>query len=254
LRLDLDQAIADLRRERESLQSDAQTASASFSQADALMREILAPALSAARQEYNGLVEARGRVRQAITQVDRINALRLKKSEAETALGSAGRATDERPSLPAASVQALSLSVETLLDAWHFPHEKPIYFEEQRHDLVLGNRRRGEQGKGLRALTHAAFTIGLQFAIKALKKKAPGFVVLDSPLVTFREADHEDDLAPDQKLDVKQAFYSDLTTRAVDFQVIIFENEDPAAALSANMTTHFFSKQKTQGRYGFFPV
>lgn len=254
LRLELGEAIEELARERNSLQVDAQAARASFRAADALVREILAPALSVARQQYNELLQTRTRVRQAIALVERLNALRHRKADAEAALGTAGKVSDERPGLPAASVQALSVAVEMLLDAWRFPHEKPVYFEEQRHDLVLGSRRRGEQGKGLRALTHAAFTIGLQLAIKALKRNWPGFVVLDSPLVTFREADHEDDLAPDQKLDVKQAFYSDLATRSAGVQIIIFENEDPAAALVPNITTHFFSKQKTQGRYGFFPV
>ncbi len=79
-----------------------------------------------------------------------------------------------------------------MLEAWHFPHEKPVYFDERDQDMVLGNRRRGEQGKGLRALTHAAFTIGLQSSIAALGRSPLGFVVLDSPLVTFREADHDD--------------------------------------------------------------
>lgn len=254
LRLELGEAIAELARERNSLQADAQAARASFRAADALVRDSLAPALSVARQQYNELLQTRTRVRQAIALAERLNALRLRKADAEAALGTAGKVSDERPGLPAASVQALSVAIETLLDAWRFPHEKPVYFEEQRHDLVLGSRRRGEQGKGLRALTHAAFAIGLQLAIKALKRNWPGFVVLDSPLVTFREADHEDDLAPDQKLDVKQAFYSDLATRSVGLQVIIFENEDPATALVPNITTHFFSKQKTHGRYGFFPV
>jgi hypothetical protein len=176
-----------------------------------------------------------------------------RRAEAQAALGSAGRTSDERPGLPAASVQAISIAVEQLLDAWHFPHEKPVYFDEGRQDMVLGSRRRGDQGKGLRALTHAAFTIGLQQAIKTLGRSPAGFAVLDSPLVTFREADHEDELAPDQKVAVKQAFYADLAGRANLAQIIVFENEDPDPAFRERLKIHFFSKQQTSGRYGFFP-
>ncbi|MFB6462779.1 AAA family ATPase [Bradyrhizobium tunisiense] len=254
LRLELGEATSDMRRERETLRADAHTARASFLAADEIVRDTLTPALSVARQHYDELLTTRARVRNAIGLADRLNALRLRKSDAEAALSTAGKTNEERPGLPAASVQALSVAVEMLLEAWHFPYEKPVYYEEKNYDLVLGSRRRGEQGKGLRALTHAAFTIGLQLAIKTMKRKPTGFIVLDSPLVTFREADHEDDLAPDQKIHVKQAFYKDLTTRSANFQIIIVENEDPTADLLANMTTHFFTKQATNGRYGFFPI
>ena len=193
-------------------------------------------------------------MRRAIGLVDRIASLMVRRSQAQDALRSAGRTSDERPGLPAASVQAISVAVEELLGAWHFPHEKPVYFDETKQDMVLGGRRRGDQGKGLRALTHAAFTIGLQQAIRTLGRSPAGFIVLDSPLVTFREADHEDELAPDDKIAVKQAFYADLAGRADLSQIIVFENEDPDPSLSPGMSVQLFSKQRSSGRYGFFPM
>lgn len=253
LRVELAQAVFDLDTERGTLGTGAAEAHRRFDTADALVRETLAPALSAARRQIDELYSTRADVRRAIALVDRIAAMTARRAEAQAALGNAGRTSDERSGLPAASVQAISIAVEELLDAWHFPHEKPVYFDEGRQDMVLGSRRRGDQGKGLRALTHAAFTIGIQQAIKALGRKPVGFIVLDSPLVTFREADHEDELAQDQKVAVKQAFYADLAGRADLSQIIVFENEDPDPALQDRIKIHFFSKQKTIGRYGFFP-
>src|ERR1700730_10157155 len=162
---------------------------AAYRTADALVREALTPAVSAARAEHTSLLETRGGVRQAIALVERISDLRSRRMDAESALGTSGRVTDERPGLPPASVRAFSAAVETLLDRWRFPHEKPVYFDERSQDLILGARRRGEQGKGLRALTHAAFSIGLLQTCRVLQLPAVGFVILDSPLVTFREAD-----------------------------------------------------------------
>lgn len=187
LQSELTQAVGDLNAEGAELRSRLETARLAFRNADARVRETLTPALSAARAENSRLLEARAEVRQALGLVERIADLRRKRADSEAALGTAGRSPDERPGLPPASVQAFSASVEELLVAWHFPHEKPIYFDERGQDLVLGSRRRGEQGKGLRALTHAAFSLGLEQTCRNLHLPAIGFVLLDSPLVTFRE-------------------------------------------------------------------
>ena len=187
LQSELTQAVGDLNAEGAELRSRLETARLAFRNADARVRETLTPALSAARAENSRLLEARAEVRQALGLVERIADLRRKRADSEAALGTAGRSPDERPGLPPASVQAFSASVEELLVAWHFPHEKPIYFDERGQDLVLGSRRRGEQGKGLRALTHAAFSLGLEQTCRNLQLPAIGFVLLDSPLVTFRE-------------------------------------------------------------------
>lgn len=254
LQLELAEAVADLDRERQALGSGARNARLRFDAADALVRETLAPALSAARRQVDELYSTRAEVRRALGLVDRIAMLMVRRSQAQDALSTAGRISDERPGLPAASIQAISVAVEELLDAWHFPHEKPVFFDEAKQDIVLGGRRRGDQGKGLRALTHAAFTVGLQQAISKLGRRPVGFVVLDSPLVTFREADHEDELAQDDKIAVKHAFYADLAARADLSQIIVLENEDPDPSLSSGLSVQLFSKQRSAGRYGFFPM
>jgi hypothetical protein len=255
LRAELALTVSDLQDERRQLSERFDSARAAYRTADALVREALTPAVSAARAEHTGLLETRAGVRQAIALVERISDLRSRRMDAESALGTSGRVTDERPGLPPASVQAFSAAVETLLDAWRFPHEKPIYFDERSQDLILGARRRGEQGKGLRALTHAAFSIGLLQTCRVLQLPAVGFVILDSPLVTFREADREEaGLDAAARLEVKQAFYRDLAERITSDQVIIVENEDPDASLRAGIVSHIFTKRSDSGRPGFFPV
>jgi DNA repair exonuclease SbcCD ATPase subunit len=186
LQFELAEAVSDLDEERKGLGSGASYARRQFETADALVRQTLAPALSAARRQIDELYSTRAEVKRALALVERIAAMIARRADAQAALSTAGRTSDEKRGLPAASVQAISVAFEDLLDAWHFPHEKPVFFDEARHDMVLGSRRRGDQGKGLRALTHAAFTIALQQAIKTLGRSPAGFIVLDSPLVTFR--------------------------------------------------------------------
>lgn len=255
LQSELTQAVGDLNAEGAELRSRLEAAQLAFRSADALVRETLTPALSAARAENSRLLETRAEVRQALGLVERIADLRRKRADSEAALGTAGRSLDERPGLPPASVQAFSASVEELLVAWHFPHEKPIYFDERSQDLVLGSRRRGEQGKGLRALTHAAFSLGLEQTCRNLHLPAIGFVMLDSPLVTFREAEADEaGLDAGARLEVKRAFYRDLAARVRTDQVIIVENEDPEVELRTAIVSHIFTKRVDQGRAGFFPA
>ncbi len=66
-------------------------------------------------------LDARAQVRQARSLVDRIDVLRGKRAEAEVALGSAGKVTDERPGLPATSVQAISTAVEDIARSLALP-------------------------------------------------------------------------------------------------------------------------------------
>jgi hypothetical protein len=76
----------------------------------------------------------------------------------------------------------------------------------------------------------------------------PGFVLVDSPLVTYRE--------PEEHMGegVKDAFYRNLATSFGDAQVIILENEEPPAAITKQIAFTGFTKNRTIGRYGLFPA
>ena len=253
-REELVQTVAGLTDERRDVREGHEKAKAIYDSADALLRDTLAPALSAARADRNQRLEARAELRQAINQVERVRDLQRKRADTESQLGATGRVNNERPGLPPKVVQTFSRNVEALLDAWRFPHEKPVYFDEKIQDLVIGARRRGDQGKGLRALTHAAFSVGLQQTCRELNLPTVGFVLLDSPLVTFREADQEkgDEFDQALPLEVKQAFYRDLAQRIKNDQVIIIENEDPDSEVASSINHHLFTKRADSGRSGFF--
>jgi len=255
LRTELAETVGALHAEYSALDDDLSKTRIAFRRADGLVRGSLAPALATTRAQHSALSEKRASVREAVRLLARIADLRRKREEATTVLEGRDRKKEERPGLPASSLKSFGEAVEGLLEAWHFPHEKPVHFDERSQDLVLGPRRRGEQGKGLRALTHAAFTIGLQETCLSLSLPSVGFVLLDSPLVTFRQADlGEAGLDSKTQMEVKQAFYRDLASRVVNSQVIIIENEDPEEALRPKIISHIFTKQSNQGRSGFFPI
>ncbi|MDN4175841.1 hypothetical protein QWY28_22970 [Nocardioides sp. SOB77] len=83
----------------------------------------------------------------------------------------------------------------------------------------------------------------------------PGFVVLDSPLVTYRPPDpgrHEPSDRENLPEGVVGAFYRDIQSR-FDGQVIVMENTDPPEPLKDDALDIVFTKAPTFGRYGYFP-
>lgn len=140
--------------------------------------------------------------------------------------------------------------VEALLKAFKYPELDRVSFSEKAQDLVITGKERGAFGKGYRAISYAAFSIGLMRYCRKRGLPHPGFVVLDSPLLTFRRPDiDESELV---SADVKDAFYKALTATPDSEQVIILENEEPPLGLRKSMTYEHFSKS-TVGRYGLFP-
>lgn len=78
-----------------------------------------------------------------------------------------------------------------------------------------------------------------------------GFVVLDSPLLSYREPDGtEDDLTG---TDLQEKFYAYLEALPNDMQVIVIENTDPPEAIRKRDQSLMFGKNPHHGRYGLFP-
>lgn len=146
-------------------------------------------------------------------------------------------------------------TVEFLLKLWGVPDVGEVSLDLRTYELIVGGQERGDRGKGMRSIIHAAFTVGLALYCIENDLPHPGFVVLDSPLVTYRgpasdrtAVDLADEALP---ATVASAFFQYL---AHDFpgQSIVLENTDPPDSLSTGITSTQFTKS-AEGRYGFFP-
>lgn len=145
--------------------------------------------------------------------------------------------------------------VESILKRWGFPEYEPTIYDKKTRDLVIGDSPRVDFGKGYRAISCSAYIIGL---MESMGERHPRFVILDSPITTFKDADKDagEDIDPDDEIseDVIFAFYRDLCDSYLDKQVIVFENREPDPSLVEKMKYHQFTRKKNAGRYGFFPV
>lgn len=145
--------------------------------------------------------------------------------------------------------EVFTQEVESLLRAWHFPGLDRVTFSEGDQDIVISGRTRASHGKGVRAIAHAAFNLALLKSCLKDEMPHPGFVLIDSPLVVYREPDTDEG---GFSHDVKEAFYRSIAEDFRASQVIIFENEDPPSSLGADANIIRFTGA-SHGRQGFIP-
>ena len=151
------------------------------------------------------------------------------------------------------AVQDFSAEIAQRLAEWSYPSAASVRYDRNELDIIAGDQPRLAHGKGVRAILHAAFTLALAQYCFDRELPHPGFVVLDSPLVTYRPPDQSTETDGEPPEDVVRAFYRDIQAN-FDGQIIIMENTDPLEPLGAEARDIRFTKQTDVGRYGFLPV
>ncbi len=221
-----------------------------LSTADAELLRIT-PTLQGQRATYSEITEKRTSVNTALSLFQSISDLEKRKAELE-------EGTSEPQTTPTQPASGLSESVldqfsehmRLLLKAWIFPETERVHFDRSAKDFVISGKPRGSRGKGMRAITHSAFNVSLLEFARDNELPHPGFVVLDTPLLAYREPEHDaDDLS---ETDVRDHFYEYLSKHD-DRQVIILENDTPSKSVLTRSQTTFFTKNEQLGRYGLFP-
>jgi hypothetical protein len=147
----------------------------------------------------------------------------------------------------------LSSYIQTRLEKWNYEEKPKVIFDSdfKVFDIVISNKGRGSFGKGKRAISYTACLLGfLDYCINE-NKKFSNLIVLDSPLITFKDA--EEDAEKDFDLiGLDESFFNDLSSTPKNSQIIIFENKQPPKL--ENLHTIQFSGNRDIGRFGFFPI
>lgn len=150
----------------------------------------------------------------------------------------------------------LSKKIAEILTRWDFPNGNKAAFDLDSRDIVIGGKPRSHFGKGYRAICFSAILLGLMEYLFP-KGHHPGFIILDSPLTTYRK---QDEILETDKVEVFlannliYAFYRDLCDFYKGKQIIVLDNQEPHEDLYPSMNYIHFSGNEDVGRYGFFPV
>jgi peptidoglycan hydrolase CwlO-like protein len=215
------------------------------------IRERLQPHLQVALQQVLDCQEKRDGIRRAGDLLERLAELQDLIAEVSDAPTRTSSGVDIRE-IHTADIEAFCKEAEARLRAWNFPGLDRVTFSEKDRDIVISGRRRTSHGKGVRAVTHAAFNLALLRYCVDRELPYPGFVVIDSPLVVYREPDTDEE---GFSRDVKDSFFKDLAASFVDAQVIILENEEPPIEVAEDRAVNLIKFTGTNvGRRGFIPA
>jgi hypothetical protein len=215
------------------------------------VEELIAPKLSTLRKSYSDFADKRAEVREALGLYATVQDMERRRADLEKGAEDDKSEALASVDLPTTVTHSFAKAVEGILADWHFPEAGDVYFDSKTRDLVIAGKSRSAFGKGLRAITHAAFTLGLLVFCRARQTPHTGFVVIDSPLLAYREPDGtEDDLTG---TDLQEQFYAYLEALPTDTQVIVVENTDPPDAIMKREQSLMFGKNPHHGRYGLFP-
>lgn len=142
---------------------------------------------------------------------------------------------------------SLSKKIKNILNQINYKCET-VEYSEIIEDFVFDGDERGLSGKGYRAITFAAFILGLQELINS-KDYGMGVPVLDSPFVTYKKPKAGDEVIP---VDLAMDFYR-YAAKSVSTQFIIIENEEPPADITKKVNHIIFTGVIGKERYGFIP-
>ncbi len=252
LKLELADTVAELQREKSELIEELNTQNAEYNLIDSEIQEKVAPQVGYERESFSELVEKRASVKAAVELYERTKRLEERKLTLlqEEEKDSSGDSYQITTGIPIAEAHYFSMKVSRILKDWDFPGDCNVHFDKDSSDFVIDGKPRGSRGKGLRAITHAAITIGLLEYCKERGVPHPGFVVLDSPLLAYFKPEGEDDLTL-QGTNLKERFYNYLIKHhANESQIIIIENQHPPSDVVNKLEMTVFTGNPNEGRFG----
>lgn len=257
-RSDLLKATASLRAEQEGLARRAERMAVDLQSKEGAIATAR-PLEVTSRSAYEEFARARDRVRIGIALSKRVDDLKKRKLD----LGAF-----KPTSIPKTSINVgvggiigheLATVVQSVLHAWQFPGNPTVAFDDATHDILINGKSRQSNGKGVRALMNAAFKIGLLIYCRQKQLPHPGLLVLDSPLLSYREPlkSRHGALSDDEKTikasGVKEHFFAYLKEKADFAQFIIIENDPPPSDVGSYAAVYaFVGDEGDEGRKGFF--
>jgi hypothetical protein len=258
LRADLDATIADLNAELRAIGPKLQAAQKDLAAVEATISKLL-PTAKEHEKTLADLISRRDAANRVAQLAEQKTALLARRAEYEAMKQS----RKDKPKLvtPADEVYEFSKIVGSILKEWKFPGGTDVTFDEATYDIKIDGVLRTLNGKGVRALTHAAFKVGLLLYCQQNNLPHPGFMVLDTPLLAYRDPVNSKagPLSDDEKVlvasPVQQNFFRHLASLKGQAQFIILDNIDPPANIKEWADTELFTGNLNgPGRFGFFPV
>ncbi|MGE7717515.1 hypothetical protein [Priestia megaterium] len=145
----------------------------------------------------------------------------------------------------------LSENIKYYLSGWGYPGSNNVEFDFNQKDILISGKPRRLFGKGYRSISYSAFVLGIMKYCTLKDLPHPGFVVLDSPITSYKDEDEAEDKTSD---DLQTNFFEFLARVSQNKQIIILENKKPSKEVIKNINFIEFTKNHNRGRSGFINV
>ena len=221
--------------------------------------EATLPVEAASRQTYEMLDAARHRIREGLAIKGRIESFKSRRTTLQAFKARKPSGDPLAVGVDGVLGESFAKVVEGVLHAWQFPGSPRVTWNETKQDIRIDGRDRDGNGKGVRSLMHAAFKIALRIHCRDNGLPHPGVLVLDSPLVSYRDpkTTRHGELSADEE-EVKSSglnthFYKYLLEQSRDTQFIVLENDAPPFNLGGTASvTEFVGRNGIGDRQGLF--
>jgi hypothetical protein len=237
------QSLADRRASREAERSDGTAAVAKI---DGRIETVLTPTMQELTSRLDRLLARRIELETARNDHEQIASLRTAKENIEKASESVKGGRQEWEPLPSLAVRKLCEEIEDLLREWKWSSDLRVEFDQRDYDIIVDGEPRQSHGKGVRAILYSAFAIGLLRFCHKNGRPHPGFVLIDSPLTSYKKK--TDVPGPEGgpiEAGVEAAFWQSLTAVPAGSQIIIIENKEPPPDVAAAVHYEWFSGLKS---------
>ncbi len=212
-----------------------------------------APEIKSIDEELSELTEERSLITSDLRLLERINSFYKRLQETEIApVPKKYKSPDFYPEDEA--VNNFCRIYKEILNEIKFPGDNEVSFDFATFDVIIDGKPRSLNGKGVRAILHSVFKIALLKHCKESNLYHPGVIILDSPLVTYRDplkSKHGDLDDDEQKLantKVSYHFLKYLNENNIG-QFIIVENIDIPDSLTNNIGIDtFYGKDAEKGQ------
>lgn len=153
------------------------------------------------------------------------------------------------------SILKLMPLIKSILESWNYQESIDVQFDNthKTFDIVISGKPRSSYGKGMRSISYTAVINSILKFCTSNGRPFSNLLVFDSPLTTYHGGDAE---RIEDKLseNIQNAFFKSMALTGKDRQIIIFDNKFPEEKIANKINFEYFTKSKTHGRYGFFPI
>jgi hypothetical protein len=254
LRNELVETISTLKIRRAEREDQRGRASEELAQIAVRIDRELVPALQATKSQLDDLIQRRLELEALKVDAEQADALIAVREVLAATLIKPDSAPKKWEAIDSIAAHKFCLEIQKVLKEWAWKGPAQVEFDDKRFDIKVDGKARQSNGKGVRAILQAAFVVALLRFCHENQTPHPGFVVLDSPLTTFKQGR---DSGIDESIDpsIEAAFWMSIKKLKSDLQIVVLDNKEPPPHIASAISyTWFAGAQARAGeRRGFIP-